>query len=147
MANRSKRERSLAAKRGWETRRAFAQKRSEAAKKGWETRRQNEAKKRRAKKKRAGRGEYQINVKYKPSDKKSKVETQISVKGPKGKSREEVISAVEHRRKTGSDLPGWETRIVEWKRPGYSVKASTGWHELGFFANHNETKKAFKRIK
>jgi hypothetical protein len=79
--------------------------------------------------------EYQINVKYKPSEKSTKVEVQISAQGPKGASREQVISAVEYRRKHGQDKKGWEVNIVEWKKGTKKFKSSEGWETLGFFVN------------
>lgn len=88
---------------------------------------------------RAAGGEYQINVKYKPS-KGSKVEVQISAQGPEKQSRGEVIAAIEHRRKTGNDLPGWKTKIVEWKKAGksYTKGASESWTPLGFIFADSE---------
>jgi hypothetical protein len=83
--------------------------------------------------KRDHRGEYQINVKYKPTEKSTKVEVQISAQGPKGASREQVLSAVEYRRKNGEDKKGWKVNIVEWKKRSKKLKSTEGWSTLGFF--------------
>lgn len=82
--------------------------------------------------------EYQINVKYKPSDKSTKVEVQISARGPRNKTRTQVIQAMETRRRTGEDPRGWKIDIHEWKKAGKVFKSDSGWTQLGFFINESK---------
>ena len=141
MAKRS-RTRSAAARKGWKTRRAGARKRSAAARKGWKTRRAGARKRsaaarkgwktRRARQK--GTQEYQINVKYKAGT-KSKVEVQISATGPTGSTREQVIAAVETRRRTGRNPKGWSIKVTEWKKGKYKYSGDNKeetWRAIGW---------------
>jgi hypothetical protein len=131
VARKSKSNRSLAALKGWETRRANI--RSKAALKGWETRRANirskaalpsKKKKPLRKKKRAGRvikieRKYALNVEYQVSA-RNNPEVQIFAfpQGRKKRSRAEIVRALEERIKTGIAPRGWRFRVVEWKKAG-----------------------------
>jgi hypothetical protein len=73
--------------------------------------------------------EYQINVIYEP-DKGAKVEVQISAIGPSGKTREQVLEAVEYRMNEESDPRGWTINIVFWEKFG---KQFLGTDDLAWF--------------
>jgi hypothetical protein len=79
--------------------------------------------------KRPKKTEYQINVIYEP-DKGAKVEVQISAIGPPGKTREQVLSAVEYRMNEESNPPGWTINIVFWEKFG---KQFLGTDDLAWF--------------
>jgi hypothetical protein len=120
MAKKSKSKRSLAAKKGWITRRANL--RSESAKKGWETRRANLRKKKRKAKKRVLRTEYQVNVRYEPT-RGPELQVQISAIGPSNQTRQEVLDVIEikmyEEEEEGERVPkGWTLHIVFWEKIG-----------------------------
>ena len=58
-----------------------------------------------------------MNVEYTLA-KKNNPEIQISAIGPKKKSSEEVMAAVEEYLKTGKNPHEWSIRVVEWRKAG-----------------------------
>jgi len=150
MARRSKSKRSLAALKGWKTRRANLRLRSKAALKGWETRRKN-ARRIKARKKQLKKPpkktEYQINVVYEPAE-GAKVEVQISAQGPSGKTREFVLQKVEYKIRLSmedledeeSDPLGWELHIVFWEKKGkqFFGDDAAAWRQLNFLFHEGE---------
>lgn len=88
----------------------------------------------------APQGEYQINVKYKGAQ-KSKVEVQISARGPKGASRADVEAAVQYRIENGEDKPGWKTHVTEWLKGTRTYKGDDKegtWQSIGFLFPESE---------
>jgi hypothetical protein len=87
MAKRRTNARSLAARKGWATRRAIVRQRSERAKRGWNTRRKNERKR---KKKRGGGGgpgglrEFLVAFKYKKRGAMRMLDFLVSAKSEDG---------------------------------------------------------------
>lgn len=127
------RARSLAAKKGWQTRRAQAKKRSDAARKGWKTRlRTTRARVRgvrragrimaeaeRARQKIHGpiaRSEYAVSADYRSRRLGSSVSVQISAIGPAGATKTDAQNAVEHAvAHRGQSPAGWSIRLIDWK--------------------------------
>jgi hypothetical protein len=83
--------------------------------------------------------EYQINVKYKPSQ-GPKVEVQISAIGPVGRTRADVEQAVQERIDTGNSPRDWIINIVQWERYGrqFFGNDESAWRQLRFFFGERE---------
>lgn len=129
------RARSLAAKKGAETRRLnklraeraakrVAKKRSDAAKKGWETRRRKEHEKKRKKKRKRGgdvitnvTAEFAVSADYRAGKSGSSVTVQIAMRGPENATKDELIQAVTTTiNQRGRAPAGYDVAIVDWLR-------------------------------
>jgi hypothetical protein len=67
------------------------------------------------------RKEYHVNVEY-TALAKNNPEIQISAIGPSGRSRSQVIKAVEYFLDIGESPRGWDIHVVEWKKAGKTYK-------------------------
>jgi hypothetical protein len=153
MTKKSKSKSSLAAKKGWITRRANlrsesakkgwitrrANLRSEAAKKGWITRRENLRKKEKKARKRVLKTEYQVNVRYEPM-RGPEIQVQISAIGPSNRTRQEVLDIIEikmyEEEEEGEKVPKeWTLHIVFWEKIGKQSFGDdeTAWKHLASF--------------
>lgn len=126
------RSRSIAALKGWRTRRATAKKRSTAARKGWDTRRKNirSANRTRARNARkpvapattgqpgGGRTKEFIGAAdYAAKKRSSSVSIQISAFGPADATAKDAERAIKERIATGHAPKGWNVRLMDWKSP------------------------------
>lgn len=135
------RARSLAAKKGWSTRRRNAAKRSRAARQGWETRRANEkssrtratrksrgsvstTRKRKSHPKRksarhtpesASRSEFAVSADYRSRKASSAVTVQMSAIGPRNATLADAQAAATYKINRGRSPNGWQVRIINWR--------------------------------
>jgi len=139
--------RSLAALKGWNTRRANAAIRSQRARKGWETRRANiraietRNRLRRAKRRKraivetkreeipksVSRSEYAVSADYKARKRGSSVTVQISAIGPANATKADVQSATNEKINTGRSPHGWRISIIDWKGKRANQTTAGAW--------------------
>jgi hypothetical protein len=98
-----------------------------------------------------GRSEYQINIRYDAGKESNKVEVQISAKGPSGRTRDQVLNAVEKKMKNAVDEKedddgevlnprGWEIHIVFWEKRGkqFFGDDAQAWRQLNLLFEREE---------